>query len=693
MQYYYIKALIIRSRHAQLNFASPINQTVVHQNKSVYSKGSPRFLRSILSLLVFLILPVTSQADDGSILIEQRKDYLAAKKALRAGQLTKFKKTAETLKDYPLYPYLRYDYLKRRLWKVKKEEIIEFLKLYNDLPMANDLRKSWLNLLVKRRHWQTFIEHYTPQSDKTLQCHHLTARIKQQQEAYLLEDIRTIWLSGESLPPQCDAAFKLLYKSELLTDELVWQRIRLAMENGQTGLTTYLSRKLTSDKRIWAQRWLNMRANPTKRTSNVTFEDEPEAREILLYGIKRLTRQNINRALQRWPIIKPAYSFNDAELADVDYGLAIRAAQKKHKLAKTLLGNLSVDRVDEKAWNLRLRTILPEKDWATLVEWTEGQPAVEKIRLRWFYWRARALEELVRTDEAMPIYEWLAKERDYYGFLAADRINATYQMNYHPLPEDLDEWQNLSTLATFQRARELYYIGSHYSARREWHHGLKQLTSYQKQIAAQIAANWGWHDRAILTLAKAELYDDVITRFPMPFNAAMEKFSKMRKLDIAWLYALTRAESAFIEDVRSPAGALGLMQVMPATGKHTAKNIGLRNYNTKQLLQSDKNIRIGSAYLKQMYGSFNNNMVLATAAYNAGPTNVKRWLPKKDCEEAEIWIEQIPFTETRKYVRRILFFASVYNWRLQQHIVPVKQRVSMVQPHKQIKAGQSCPQN
>jgi soluble lytic murein transglycosylase len=154
---------------------------------------------------------------------------------------------------------------------------------------------------------------------------------------------------------------------------------------------------------------------------------------------------------------------------------------------------------------------------------------------------------------------------------------------------------------------------------------------------------------------------------------------------------LIRAESAFIEEVRSPAGALGLMQVMPATGKLTAKKIGLRKYNTKQLLQSSKNVRIGSAYLKQMYDSFNHNTVLATAAYNAGPTNVKRWLPKKRCEQTDIWIEKIPFTETRKYVRRILYFASVYDWRLKRKIKPIQQRVSLVQPNKQIAAKKSCP--
>ncbi|MFT5133238.1 MAG: soluble lytic murein transglycosylase [Gammaproteobacteria bacterium] len=133
------------------------------------------------------------------------------------------------------------------------------------------------------------------------------------------------------------------------------------------------------------------------------------------------------------------------------------------------------------------------------------------------------------------------------------------------------------------------------------------------------------------------------------------------------------------------------MQIMPATGKYVAKNIGLRNYDTRQLSQSNINVRIGSAYLKQMYDNFNKNTVLATAAYNAGPTNVKRWLPKSNCEQADVWIEKIPFTETRKYVRRILFFASVYDWRMKREIIPIQKRVTLIQPNKQILASKSCP--
>ncbi len=649
-------------------------------------------IRLIILLLMFcLSLPLyAAQADDARIL-EQRKKYLAAEKSLHAGHLKAFKKVMDGLQDYPLYPYLRYDYLSRRLWQVKDTEIIDFLKNYGDLPIANDLRRSWLKLLAKRAHWQTYIDNYTPQSNKTLQCYQLLARIKTDNKAYLLEDIRTVWLDGESLPPQCDPAFRLLYKSKLMTDKLLWQRTRLSMQNGNTALVAFLSKRLSKDKRVWSSRWIAMHRNPSKGTYKPKYSDGPEAREILLHGMHRLARQNIDRALSRWETLKPRYSFTSNEIDEIERTLAVRAARKNHKQAKQLLDNIAVTDVDEQILHLRLSTALEDRDWQTLLKWTRAEPAQHGIRLRWYYWRARALEETGDAEAAREIYAWLAKERDYYGFLAADRLNTAYEMNYHPLPEDLQEWQKLAQSPAIVRARELYHLGSFYAARREWHRNLSQLSRYQKQIAAGIVASWGWHDRAILTLAKAQVYDDLLTRFPLPFSTSIEKFAKMRELDLSWMYALIRAESAFAEDVRSPAGALGLMQVMPATGKLTARRIGLRHYNTKQLLQSKKNIRIGSAYLRQMYDSFNNNTVLATAAYNAGPSNVKRWLPKKHCQEADIWIEQIPFAETRKYVRRILFFASVYDWRLKSKIIPIQQRMTLIQPNRQIVASRSCP--
>jgi soluble lytic murein transglycosylase len=199
------------------------------------------------------------------------------------------------------------------------------------------------------------------------------------------------------------------------------------------------------------------------------------------------------------------------------------------------------------------------------------------------------------------------------------------------------------------------------------------------QMAATLAHSWGWYDRALLTLNKAESWDDLIVRFPLAWRDGIEKHAGQRELDPAWVFSVVRQESAFVEDARSPAGALGLMQVMPATGRETARALGWKSFTTAQLTHASTNLPIGTAYLRRMLNHFNGNVVLATAAYNAGPGNVARWLRPGDCTEPDIWIEQIPFTETRKYVQRILYFASIYDWRLGRDVRPIASRVAPVQ--------------
>ena len=228
------------------------------------------------------------------------------------------------------------------------------------------------------------------------------------------------------------------------------------------------------------------------------------------------------------------------------------------------------------------------------------------------------------------------------------------------------------------RAHELLQLDMDYYARREWYTATNDMSRYQLQLAAAIAYQWGWYDRAILTLGKAEEYDDLMLRFPMPFNRQIARYAKRFKLDLAWMYALIRAESAFMEDARSPSGAMGLMQVMPETGRETAKAMGLKSFDKWDLNKSEKNIHIGATYLRKMYDRFGSNIILATAAYNAGPSNVAAWLPHKGCMEPEIWIEQIPFNETRRYVSRILYYASIYDWRMQHEVKPVRQRMALV---------------
>ncbi len=651
------------------------------------SKGMLSVLRTgmvwplLQFVIIFSLLPVSLQVS-AAMIEEQRQQYLDAQKALKAGKIKTFTTLAEKLKTYPLYPYLRYNYLRPRLHKIDNTEIKDFITSYPGFISTNSLRTSWLKQLAKQRKWLIFLDNYTPQKELKLRCQQLQARININNHTYLLEDTRTLWLTGKSLPPQCDQAFERLYKSDLMTNELVWERIQLAMNNGKTGLVNYLSKRLDKDYKIWAKRWVTIHHNPSVGTKNPQYPDTTIAREILLYGIKRLARQNISRSLSNWETLQTNYSFIPAEIDAVDLVITVRAAKNKHPRAAELLDNLNPALDSDEIFHWRLRTALKNQNWQRLYQWTKGTPPeIASVKYRWIYWRGRALEQIGEFEKAQESYASIADQRDYYGFLAADRIGSEYQMHHLPLPEDLEVKNKIAHMPGIRRARELFILYGDYRARREWQYALRSMTNYQKQIAARLASEWGWYDRAIFTMAAAHAYDDLELRFPITYRDDIEKYAKKRNLDTGWIFALMRSESAFMEKVRSPAGALGLMQIMPATGRLTARKIGLKNFRTSDLLIGKKNIAIGTAYMKEMLDKFNGNRILATASYNAGPGRSVKWSPKKDCKEPDIWVEQIPFNETRAYVKRVMFYASIYDWRLNQQITPLKQRMTAIYPY------------
>ena len=646
-------------------------------------------LITLLIIPVFLVwMPVSARALD---IEQQRQMYQEAKKALHAGKITRFMEIAESIHEYPLYPYLKYNYISPRLHKVPARELQEFFHEFPDFPSTESLRSRWLKPLARNRKWQDFLDNYTPQEDKTLQCNHLVARMQTNNKTLLLEDIRSIWLAGESLPSACDPAFDLLYQSNLMTNELVWQRIDLAMRNNKTGLANYLKKFLDSYYSEWATNWINVHNNPVKYTGNPPFADIAIARQILIHGITWLARLNVDRAISHWTDLQTKYAFLPEERSNVDKVIALRAARKNHPMTTALMDRISPYHVDDDVFHWRLVTALENGDWVKLREWTEGVPASEELKYRWYYWHARALEQTGAAEKAREIYASIANKREYYGFLAADRLQVPYNMEYNPLPDSIEEKKKIINIPGIRRANELRILNERAQARREWRYAMLQMTSYQKEIAAKLATDWGWHGIAIVSLGSAHSYDDLEVRFPIPYQDLIMDYAGKRQLDPAWVYALVRSESAFIEDAKSPAGALGLMQVMPHTGKETARAMGLRKFRSSQLLTAEKNVPIGTTYLRQMLDKFGGNMILATAAYNAGPGRVRSWLPKSGCTDPDVWVERIPFNETRKYVRRIMFFASIYDWRLNNAVMPLQQRMAAVSaPEKTMIASLGC---
>ena len=305
-------------------------------------------------------------------------------------------------------------------------------------------------------------------------------------------------------------------------------------------------------------------------------------------------------------------------------------------------------------------------DHAELVVRARGahEPAEEAVDPQWRYWLAHSLREAGKAEEAGQLFAELAKERGYYGFLAADAINAPYVFEHEDLKSNDALKQSLATNRDLIRARELFLVGLDGRARSEWDAITEYLDNDHKLAAASLAHDWGWHSRAIATAASVGEYDDLALRYPLPYRETFALHAGSANIPVTWAYGVARSESLFMRDIRSSAGAIGLMQLLPSTGKQVAKKLKVSYRGLDTLTNPEANIQLGSHYLGDMVKRYGGNVVAATAAYNAGPLRVDRWLPDTGSTDARIWIENIPFNETRSYVRRVLAAKAIFHWRM-----------------------------
>jgi len=629
-------------------------------------------LTRLLLVTVCLGLAVPTGAGE---LDDERGRFLAARKALNEGKTAQFEKLADGLRDYPLYPYLRYAWLSKRLSLKREPEIREFLDAWEDVPVSTLLRNAWLRRLVRAGRWQSFLEYYRDTDSVKLQCQALHARIRTKRTEGIIDDTRRLWLVGKSQPSECDPAFEHLYANGGVDDDLVWQRIRLAMAKGQTSLAVFLSRRLDAEDQQWVVKWQKAHLNPVWHLRHTRWQDQPVVREIYLHAVKRAVRSNPARADELWQELKKRHDFSPQQASDAERAIALRAAYTGHPDAWQWIGRYREAKDDDIIREWRIRTALAAEDWQAVRTSIEQLPYEERMSTRWRYWRANALLNTGDTQRANLLFRRIAKSRDYYGFLAADRLGLDYTLDDQPIHWTQPEIDALLDIPGILRARELFLAGQLTDARREWREVIRQLDTRQLQLASVLASQIGWHDRAILTVAQSDHFDDLKLRFPIRFSEHIEKSASSNRLDPAWVYGVIRQESVFMHDARSSAGARGLMQIMPSTGRAIARKLGIKRFSIANLYEPARNIHFGTSYLRQMLDRFDDNMVLATAAYNAGPLRVDKWLPKAGCQRPDIWAERVPFTETRNYLSRVMAYSVIYDWRLTDRAGRVSQRM------------------
>ncbi len=609
----------------------------------------------LLNILLITSAFANKQAD--------REEFLQAYKILHAGGLY----DASHLKGYLLYPYLGYERIKRNLKKTSDQAIKNYIKKYPDTWLADDLRTELLVRFSSQKKWQAILDSYQEGvGGNKAKCAVLEAKIRRMKDSQLILAINqatNLWLSGNRRPKNCNTLFSLLQEKGFIDDELVWKRIGLAINKGATSLAKSLS-KYTQDKKL-VSLWIKARRKPEKTLKNRRLKKKNKhTREVIAYAIKRLARKQADKARKQWRKFKKSHPFTTQEKADVESYIAVREAQDHNPYALQKLSIIPAEYRSHDAQLWMARLAIRQGDWKKLLDAIASMKAEEQQDDIWQYWKAYAEDKLGKTLSVD--LNSLATNTSFYGLLMADKLNQPYQR----LNQKEYHWAQLTpdikNLKSIQRAEELFALESPKMARlgkKEWFWTLKKLNKRDKLVAAAYALEIKQPFLAIVSVSKTKDWNQTGLRFPLEYKDLIIKNATELNVDPAWVYGIMRRESAFDAKIVSSAKAKGLMQILPSTAKRVAKKLGIKSHKTADLLNPENNVTLGTAYLSQMLNKFDNNYVKATASYNAGPHRIPRWLPDFPLDAAR-WIESIPFNETRNYVRAVMSYTTIYDYKL-----------------------------
>ena len=621
----------------------------------------------LFSLVSCLLLSITAathaQAAD---LSQQRKLYDEAKRALARGDTGPYMASSVALADYPLQPYLEYDELTARLKSASNLEIEKFLAEHGDLPQANWMKLRWLRWLSERGDWATFVKYYDPKMNFTeLDCLYGQYQIGHGQRAEGFASAEKLWMTSKTLPGACDAFFAQWAAAGQLTEEKRWQRAKLAAQARNYTLAKSLVDGLTS-LAPQGKLLLAVAQKPEMLNNPAQFMPVDEAMsDVVGLGLRRLARQDPQKALAMLDGYATTLRFSREEKVEIAKEIGLTLARRYDDRALDVMTRYDPELRDDTVSEWRMRLLLRLGRWQDAYDLARRLPPTLANTNRWRYWEARALELAQPNNPQIPtLYKDVAKERDFYGFLAADRTQSPYQLNNKPLLLSQALITKVRNTPGVRRALEFHDRGEIVDGRREWYHVSRHFNRDEMVAQAKLAYDLKWYFPAIRTISQAQYWDDLDIRFPMAYRDTLVREATLRGLHSSWVFAITRQESAFMDDARSGVGASGLMQLMPATAKETAKRFNIPLASPQQVLNPDTNIQLGAAFLSQVHGQFNGNRVLASAAYNAGPGRVRQWLKGAKHLAFDVWVESIPFDETRQYVQNVLSYSVIYGQKL-----------------------------
>lgn len=634
----------------------------------------PQFYRINTRIALFLTLFFTQtlslasegyRYEDEYSLKLQRQVFLQAEKALEKNSLDTYEILAGRLTSYPLYPYLEH---KRALKSdlTNQHNVDALLKQYDGLPFQASIRGRWLDYLASQNQWQTYLQYYQRGMGERRYCQYLDAKwdALQSNPAQLKKHAKEVgkyWLSGASRHESCDPAFKKWADAGYKTQNMIWSRISKTIKSKDDTLTDYLKKSLSSQNQQVVDIWKTLQQNPSKLDSYLALPSKNgHSSRVIINSLHRLAWRTPNLAIQYLKTLQPKYNLDAAAVAKLNTTIALSLAVDNDPNAEKWISQIPLEQQSEQTKEWRVRAALRQQQWPLVESYIHHLSSKTQKESTWQYWLGIAEINNGKAKEGRARLAGIAAQRHYYGFLAAQFLGRPPSLNNQDLSLQASTLTKYAYMPEVRRSYELLQLGRTHSARREWNNALNKTSKVDRKYLASLAHGWGWHDRAINTLAQSKSRNALTQRFPTAYKDLVVKYSAENNLDPDWVYAIIRQESAFIFDAKSHVGAMGLMQLMPGTAKLVLKMLDQKWEGIQAILKPEKNIELGTRYLSSLNDELL-HFTMATAAYNAGPHRVVKWIPKNKALPLSIWIETIPFKETRHYVKNVVAYRVIYS--------------------------------
>jgi soluble lytic murein transglycosylase len=624
---------------------------------------------SAATLALLCAIPSSHAAGNAASYAEVRKTFQDAYARASTSTVDSGAADSEDLKSYPLYPYLQSARIQQALntsnadtADLVDKRASEFIALYGQQPVSRNLRRAWLDSLAKRSQWNQFLATYRDAgaADAT-RCESFIARIELGKTDGLAAEISKEWLTPHSLP-ECDRPFAWLKDNGLLTTAMIEERAHLALDNNNPAFARQIIQQLPPEQAAPLLQWASLLDSPTRAIDAlIASPSTPVDATALLAGWKRLARTDVDAATERYKKFISARGLSDESASPYAVALALALAWNRDPAALEYFDLARPSDLDDVALEWWARAALWSKDWKRAAQAIAAMSATNQATARWRYWSARIAEESQDTQQARTLYEGLLADDNYYSGMAAARLRHTLSPHPQPIPANPELLATLERAPALERARELFLSGMRSEALAEWQFGFETLSPEARMQSIRLAAEWGWYEQAVTVATAQHVFNDYSLLYPRPYDAEVNAAAHLAQLAPEIVYGVVRQESLYRIDAVSNAGARGLMQLQPATARSTARYYKRPSPAVTDLFDPYINTALGASRLRMLLDEFDDQIPVALAGYNAGPNAVTRWLPLQPLD-SDIWIENIPYNETRSYVQRILWHRLMFTW-------------------------------